>query len=102
MIKPIHLKREKGESDKNINMEIFCFEINEYYLNLFTFLIAIVISYCYLLSFVNINRIHYLDNLRAIAMLLGLVLHAGVFSGTFVVGPWRIHQSSEFIYWIVA
>ena len=35
-------------------------------------------------------------------MLLGLVLHAGVFSGTLVVGPWRIHQSSEFIYWIVA
>ena len=48
------------------------------------------------------HRIHYLDNLRAIAMLLGLVLHAGVFSGTLVVGPWRLHHSSEFIFWIVA
>ena len=35
-------------------------------------------------------------------MLLGLVLHAGVFSGTLDVGPWRLHHSSEFIFWIVA
>ena len=48
------------------------------------------------------HRIHYLDNLRAIAMLLGLILHAGVFSGTLDVSIWRVHDSSEFIFWIVA
>ncbi|MBP52817.1 MAG: hypothetical protein CMI27_06690 [Opitutae bacterium] len=41
------------------------------------------------------SRIHYLDNLRAVAMMLGIVIHAGVFSATLPNGPWRLHESSD-------
>ena len=38
------------------------------------------------------ERLHYMDSLRAVAMFLGLVLHASVLYKVWVYDPLRIHE----------
>ena len=43
----------------------------------------------------SIDRLHYMDSLRATAMFLGLVLHGAVLFGDWTVGFFRHHDESS-------
>ena len=43
----------------------------------------------------NIDRLHYMDSLRATAMFLGLVLHGAVLFGDWTIGFFRHHDESS-------
>ena len=48
----------------------------------------------------NIDRLHYMDSLRATAMFLGLVLHAGVVFAQWTIDPMRSHdEPSMFLHY---
>ena len=50
----------------------------------------------------NIDRLHYMDSLRATAMFLGLVLHAGVVFAQWPIDPLRSHdEPSVFLHYIM-
>ena len=50
----------------------------------------------------NIDRLHYMDTLRATAMFLGLVLHAGVVFAQWPIDPLRSHdEPSVFLHYIM-
>ena len=50
----------------------------------------------------NIDRLHYMDSLRATAMFLGLVLHAGVAFAQWTIDPLRVHdEPSMFLHYIM-
>ena len=50
----------------------------------------------------NIDRLHYMDSLRATAMFLGLVLHAGVPFAQWTIDPMRVHdEPSMFLHYIM-
>ena len=47
------------------------------------------------------DRLHYMDSLRAVAMFLGLVLHAAVLYKVWIYDPLRIHeQPSTFLHYL--
>ena len=50
----------------------------------------------------NIDRLHYMDTLRATAMFLGLVLHGGVVFAQWPIDPLRSHdEPSVFLHYIM-
>ena len=50
----------------------------------------------------NIDRLHYMDTLRATAMFLGLVLHAGVVFAQWTIDPVRVHdEPSMFLHYVM-
>ena len=50
----------------------------------------------------NIDRLHYMDSLRATAMFLGLVIHAAVVFAQWTIDPVRVHdEPSMFLHYIM-
>ena len=50
----------------------------------------------------NIDRLHYMDSLRAMAMFLGLVLHAAVLFAQWTIDPVRTHnEPSMFLHYVM-
>jgi glucan biosynthesis protein C len=50
----------------------------------------------------NIDRLHYMDSLRAMAMFLGLVLHAAVLFSQWTIDPCRTHnEPSMFLHYVM-
>jgi uncharacterized membrane protein YsdA (DUF1294 family) len=50
----------------------------------------------------NIDRLHYMDSLRAMAMFLGLVIHAAVVFAQWTIDPVRTHnEPSMFLHYVM-
>ena len=50
----------------------------------------------------HIDRLHYMDSLRAVAMFLGLVIHAAIIFAQWRIPPFRSHpEASIFLHYIV-
>jgi len=50
----------------------------------------------------DIDRLHYMDSLRAMAMFMGLVLHAGILFSQWTIDPCRVHdEPSMFLHYIM-